>query len=538
MNELLRHLDPGACVLDLGCGYGSFAYENHPVRVLALDQYVADPAQAGRRMAGGRIHYLLGTALRLPLAGASVDLVIANHVFEHVEEPGQVAAEVSRVLKPAGVLFATVPDGFSFSDGLYRWWTGGGGHVQRFTFPGFQETVESVTDLALLYSYRLYSSFSFLNPNPAAEPFFPPRSQWLKHLPHLAHVSVLSGINLFTRVTDALLDARLSLYGWAFYFGKPGALLRDVHSEENLNVCAICGAGHSLGWMEQNRKVRRRYGLPTYLCEVCGCRNLYFGRGFTRPILNSGPADNEIESPDASWAPGLEVKEEPAAPSFINRDGLVNAASFTPALAPGTLVAVFGRNLAPETRATEGAPWPLELAGVQLLVNRRAVPLSYASPEQIVAHLPCDVPRGAASFEVLVKGVLGPARRALVTLTAPALFGDSPALHAATGKPVTEDNPARPGEWTLLRAIGLGPVVPPLPAGQACPPAPAFRTTRRPAVWIGGRRVEVQFCGLAPGSIGVYQVNVRVPRVASGPEVPVVLSIGGRRSNVVTVAVG
>ena len=55
---------------------------------------------------------------------------------------------------------------------------------------------------------------------------------------------------------------------------------------------------------------------------------------------------------------------------------------------------------------------------------------------------------------------------------------------------------------------------------------------------IGGAPAPVSFSGLAPGLVGVYQVNVQVPAAASrGSAVPVVLSIGGTASNTVSMAV-
>ena len=49
---------------------------------------------------------------------------------------------------------------------------------------------------------------------------------------------------------------------------------------------------------------------------------------------------------------------------------------------------------------------------------------------------------------------------------------------------------------------------------------------------------QVSFSGLAPGAVGLYQVNVQVPVGApAGDAVPVTLSIGGVDSNTVTIAV-
>ena len=59
-----------------------------------------------------------------------------------------------------------------------------------------------------------------------------------------------------------------------------------------------------------------------------------------------------------------------------------------------------------------------------------------------------------------------------------------------------------------------------------------------PTATVGGVAAFVSFAGLAPGFIGLYQVNVQVPQgVAAGNSVPVVLSTGATLSNTVTISV-
>jgi uncharacterized protein (TIGR03437 family) len=59
-----------------------------------------------------------------------------------------------------------------------------------------------------------------------------------------------------------------------------------------------------------------------------------------------------------------------------------------------------------------------------------------------------------------------------------------------------------------------------------------------PTVAIGGVAAPVAFAGLAPGYIGLYQMNVQVPQgVAAGDAVPVMLSTGAIPSNTVTISV-
>lgn len=100
---------PGRRVLDVGCGGGFLSEE------FARDGFAVtglDPAQrsveAARRHAvenGLMIDYLRGKGEILPFPDASFDIVACCDVLEHVEVPGKVIDEVSRVLKPSGVFF-------------------------------------------------------------------------------------------------------------------------------------------------------------------------------------------------------------------------------------------------------------------------------------------------------------------------------------------------------------------------------------------------------------------------------------------------
>jgi uncharacterized protein (TIGR03437 family) len=81
-------------------------------------------------------------------------------------------------------------------------------------------------------------------------------------------------------------------------------------------------------------------------------------------------------------------------------------------------------------------------------------------------------------------------------------------------------------------------VNPPVPAQLAAPLPTLSRTTNPVTVTVGGVSAAVPFAGLAPGFVGLYQVNATVPTgVAPGASVPVVLSVAGAASVPVTVAI-
>ena len=86
---------------------------------------------------------------------------------------------------------------------------------------------------------------------------------------------------------------------------------------------------------------------------------------------------------------------------------------------------------------------------------------------------------------------------------------------------------------------GDGLVDNPPPDGVPAPAKPLANTLITPVVMIGALPATVGFSGLAPGFVGLNQVNVQVPRNApTGDAVPLSISDGrGGNSNIVTIAI-
>ncbi len=88
----------------------------------------------------------------------------------------------------------------------------------------------------------------------------------------------------------------------------------------------------------------------------------------------------------------------------------------------------------------------------------------------------------------------------------------------------------------MFFATGLGVVTPPLATGE---PSAGNRTASTPTVTIDGAAAEILFSGAAPGFVGLNQINLRIPpNTRTGPNIPVVLTVGGKPSNPVTIPVG
>jgi uncharacterized protein (TIGR03437 family) len=103
---------------------------------------------------------------------------------------------------------------------------------------------------------------------------------------------------------------------------------------------------------------------------------------------------------------------------------------------------------------------------------------------------------------------------------------------------VDANSPAHAGDYLQIYATGLGPVSNQPQTGAAASGSVLSYAITYPAATIGGVPALVSFAGLAPGFVGLYQVNVQVPQgVAAGDAVPVVVSMGATASNTVTISV-
>lgn len=107
------HLPPGGTVLDVGCGSGLVAdrLDDLDATYLGLDFPAHHIGYVKKRFAdlptSLRTWFVRGDGERLPLADASVDVVVFSEVIEHLLQPENATWEISRVLRPGGVLVMT-----------------------------------------------------------------------------------------------------------------------------------------------------------------------------------------------------------------------------------------------------------------------------------------------------------------------------------------------------------------------------------------------------------------------------------------------
>lgn len=222
-------------------------------------------------------------------------------------------------------------------------------------------------------------------------------------------------------------------------------------------------------------------------------------------------------------------------PSFSSA-GVVNGASFKGPVAPGSIVSIFGANLG-ATESARQLPLPTTLGGVCVTANQTSVPLFYTSPTQINAQLPAELATGRVTLTVRSRDTarVSSGIAVQVNAAAPGVFtmsaeGRTQAalFHAADFTPVTPKNPGKRDKDLILFATGLGRVIPAVASGAAASDKPLSATSQEVTVTIGGHGMIVSYAGLAPGFVGLYQINLRVPgdRV-QGDSLPVAVTIGG-----------
>jgi uncharacterized protein (TIGR03437 family) len=221
-----------------------------------------------------------------------------------------------------------------------------------------------------------------------------------------------------------------------------------------------------------------------------------------------------------------------------NQKGTVNLGSYQTAIAPNGLISIFGQNLAASAVATS-TPLPVILGGTCVTLNNIALPLFMTSATQINAQVPPGT--AAGTFPLVVRSIANQAASAsqqvAVSKYAPAVLVNPTTnqilLFHADGSYVTKNNPANRDEPLMMYAVGLGGTTGgAVSAGTPSPTSP-LAVSPTTAVYFGDpswvqAAIIVNFAGLAPGMIGIYQLNLQVPGFhISGDALPVMITVGG-----------
>ncbi len=270
--------------------------------------------------------------------------------------------------------------------------------------------------------------------------------------------------------------------------------------------------------------------------------------------------------PDGSVnATKIEVKQGPGNGAFMSYIPVatVSSASYREDNSPESIVSAFGNGLASTILVASTQPLPLSLGDVNVLVDGRQARLFFVSPNQINYQIPADTPSGLANVviskagEVVSQGTIQVSNVALSLFTADASGQGAPAglllrvkangeqvyeslvrFDASQNKLVPAAIVRRPGEQLYLILFGSGLRNAPNSDGNA-----ANGVAESVTVTIGGVNAQVIYAGVAPGYVGLEQINVRIPDEAqSNPNSAVTVKVRDvlnnvKQANIVTVSI-
>ena len=235
----------------------------------------------------------------------------------------------------------------------------------------------------------------------------------------------------------------------------------------------------------------------------------------------------------------------------ITAGGIVDGANFTAgrAVAPGSIISIFGAHLSDTTASALQFPLPLGIDGVAFSFDVPSAGVSlpahfhYVSPTQINVQVPWELANyPSATVKVIINYTYSAEYTLNLAPYSPGFFSyqsGGVALASALDlnyNLVTAGNPVSRGSTVQLYLNGLGPVN--NQPADGWPATDATSTTvAAPLITIGGQPAAVTFSGLAPGYADLYQINATVPSGIGAGLQPVTCSIGGVSCQTVNLSV-
>jgi uncharacterized protein (TIGR03437 family) len=281
----------------------------------------------------------------------------------------------------------------------------------------------------------------------------------------------------------------------------------------------------------------------------------------TNGYLYGTTADGGVGSNGTIFS--LSVDLGPAVPA-VNAGGVLNSGSYTTqGVAPGSIVSIFGTNLAASTAAASTIPLPTMLSDVtSVMLNNIPAGLYFVSQNQINAQLPFNVlvsGQDSGTVNIVVTRSSGtsapenvtvvPASPGIFTTTANGL-GQAFAYDNTTGA-LAAPAGAAIGPFTtapisvsskhalIVACTGLGSVTPSIDNYVAASDGILRNTLLQPTVFIGGVQAQFVYSVLSPQFVSEYQIGVVPdPATPTGDAVSLQIQIGGvMTTDQVTIAV-
>jgi uncharacterized protein (TIGR03437 family) len=211
------------------------------------------------------------------------------------------------------------------------------------------------------------------------------------------------------------------------------------------------------------------------------------------------------------------------------------------AVAPGSILELYGSNLAAQPVTSSMLPLTTTLGQTSVTIGGIPAPLYYVSPTQINAQAPFELVTGK-QYQVVVN-VNG-------ALTAPGSIAIAAAIPGIAAWPngqviaqhldyslVSETSPAQPGEYVVFYLVGLGATDYPVATGAESPLNPLLHPSMPVVLTLNSIAQLVRFVGLTPTLVGLYQIDFFVPGDTPDGDMQLVVSQSGQASNAVILPV-
>ena len=268
--------------------------------------------------------------------------------------------------------------------------------------------------------------------------------------------------------------------------------------------------------------------------------------GFHQAVITVTPVGATI--PPVATNVSLNLGEQPNPTPEIFPGGVINSASYIGRLAPGALGTVFGKDLGgPESgilaefTGRSNDMLPTNIAGIRLLVFDAfdsplgEAPLLYLDDQQVNFQMPFEV-AGMSLVRIVVdnNGARSEPEGVQLTPSAPGIFTYDGVRAIATNQDGSLNSPTNPAARRDVMTVymtGQGPVAPNWPTGKAASAVPLILAPAEAHAFVGGVEGKIEFLGLAPGMVGVLQMNFRPDHFSPLGDQPLKVSIGGHESN-------
>jgi uncharacterized protein (TIGR03437 family) len=301
---------------------------------------------------------------------------------------------------------------------------------------------------------------------------------------------------------------------------------QDCAWETAIGTFATMGGQNSLWWQDPTNAVSTISGVPG-AAAIASTYNTGEPTASSTVVLVTSTASNSV----------FLIQAQGSQPSQFS---VTNGASFGTPVAPGSLASAFAQTGASQNYSATSLPLPTALGNASLSVGgaiqenasgfsysstgASLAPLLFVGPNQVNFQVPPGIAPGSAVAAQLTSSNGTILLSTLnVASASPGIFtllengqGQGAVLNqdsSPNGNPAATVGAAPASRGTVIQifATGAGATNPALGAGQPAPTSGALvLTVTQPTVAIGGVNAPVQFSGMAPGFVGLWQINAVV----------------------------